>query len=84
MLRKYFGEVLPYLEVTKSEETEEKIEVEMPELTGKTLKEAKEILKEWGLEYETDMENLDAVITDQLPKKGIKIKEGTKVILYCN
>ena len=84
MLRKYFGEVLPYLEVTKSEKAEEKIEVEMPELVGKTLNEAKNNLKELGLECETDAENLDTVITDQLPKKGIKIKEGTKVILYCD
>lgn len=84
MLHRYFGEVLPYLEVTKSEETEEKIVIEMPELSGKTIKEAKDFLKELGLEYETDVENLDTVITEQLPKKGIKIKEGTKVILYCN
>ena len=56
----------------------------MPDVTGITVKEAKQILTELGLEYEIDTDNLEAVITDQLPKKGIGINQGTKVILYSN
>lgn len=79
------GEVLPYLEVVKnSEEEETKMQVEMPELTGLTVKEAKQILTELGLEFEVDTENIEAIISNQLPKKGIQINEGTKVILYTN
>ncbi|MGN1301686.1 MAG: PASTA domain-containing protein, partial [Clostridia bacterium] len=79
------GEVLPYLEVSKnSEEENSSMQVEMPEVTGITLKEAKQILTENGLEYEADTDNMEAIITDQLPKKGIGINQGTKVILYSN
>lgn len=83
MLRKYFGEVLPYLEVTKNEETVSK-QVEMPELINLTVKEAKQILNEYGLNYEVDTEDINAVIINQVPKKGIELAEGTKVILYTN
>ena len=77
------GEVLPYLEVTKSRQEEQAImQVEMPELTGLTVKEAKQILKELGVECEIETDNLEAIITNQLPKKGIQINQGTKVILY--
>ena len=78
------GEVLPYLEVTKNQEAaeENKTMVEMPDLVGKTLKEAKAQLKELGLEYETNIENVDEIISTQLPKKGIQVNQGTKVYLY--
>lgn len=76
------GEVLPYLEVAKhSEEEKTNMQVEMPDLTGITLKEAKKILEELGLEYEIDTDNMEAKVIDQLPKKGIGINQGTKVIL---
>ena len=77
------GEVLPYLEVTKSNVEDKTImQVEMPEVIGKTQKEAKKILEELGLEYEIDTDNMEAIIKEQLPKKGIQIKQGTKVFLY--
>lgn len=78
------GEVLPYLEVSKSQEDTNTMQVEMPELTGMTVKEGIQILKELGLEYEIDTDNVEVIITDQLPKKGIQINQGTKVILYSN
>lgn len=79
------GEVLPYLEVSKnSEEEQANMQVEMPEVTGLTANEAKQILINLGLEYEIDTDNMEAIITDQLPKKGIQINQGTKVILYSN
>lgn len=77
------SEVLPYLEIKKQEE--EKIYVEMPNLTGVKFSEAKKILNELELDISEDI-NLDneAVITEQVPKTGIKIEKGTKVILYGN
>lgn len=74
--------MLPYLEVAKNEEEQESTQVEMPELVGETVQNAKQILKELGLEYEIDTVDTNAVITNQIPKKGIKINQGTKVILY--
>ena len=79
------GEVLPYLKVKKNSVEEQiSLEVEMPELIGITVKEAKQILTELGLEYEIDTDVSDAIIINQLPKKGIQINQGTKVILYSN
>ena len=54
----------------------------MPDVTGLSLNEAEKILKEQGLEYETNINNLEDPISNQVPKKGITIKKGTKVILY--
>ena len=84
LLGKYFGEVLPYLEV-KKQESEEVIKqnIEMPDITGLSLVEAKKILKELNLEVEINGEETEeTVVKEQLPKKGIQIKEGTKVKLY--
>ena len=84
LLGKCFGEVLPYLEV-KKQESEEVIKqnIEMPDITGLSLVEAKKILKELNLEVEINGEETEeTVVKEQLPKKGIQIKEGTKVKLY--
>lgn len=77
---------MPYLELTKKIEDDEQTskKVEMPDVTGKTLKEAKDILKELGLEYEIGTEDLEAVIVNQVPKNGITVNTGAKVILYSN
>lgn len=83
MHHRYYGEVLPYLEVSKQEEAEEITEnVEMPEITGMDLDEAKKTLKELGLEVEIVGEG--ETVIDQLPKKGIQINATTKVTIYCN
>ena len=86
MHHKFCGEVLPYLEVTKSEEKEEqtKMQIEVPKVIGLTLKEAKSILNELGLEYEAETDNMDMVITNQLPKNVIKVSQGTEIFLYTN
>ena len=88
------GEVLPYLEIKKdNEQEEEKKEVEVPNVVGMTKQEAKKTLEDLGLsidireneESEKDEGNTDNqknIITEQLPKPGIKIKEGTSVIIY--
>ena len=80
------GEVLPYLEIKKdNQDEEEKGEVEVPNLIGLTRKEAKKTLEEVGLLIETkeslktNLGEDDETIKSQLPKAGIKIKQGSTV-----
>ena len=80
------GEVLPYLEIKKdNQDEEEKGEVEVPNLIGLTRKEAKKMLEEVGLLIETkeslktNLDDEDETIKSQLPKAGIKIKQGSTV-----
>lgn len=77
-------DVLAYLEVNKDNQTEEDIieEVEVPELREKTVKEAKNILKENGLEliFKEKIENInEKIIIEQMPKPGIKVIKGSKI-----
>ena len=82
------GEVLPYLELKQDKETEEaeKEEVEMPEIRNKTVKGAREILKELGLELEInnlteEINENETYVKEQIPKPGIKITKETKVYI---
>ena len=82
------GEVLPYLDLQEDKESEEeqKEEVEMPEIRNKTIEEAKKFLKEYDLELEIsngteDINEKEAVIKEQIPKPGIKIKKEAKVFV---
>lgn len=54
----------------------------MPDVTNMTIDEAKKILKELELEVEIDGDGEQVV--EQLPKKGIQVNTGTKVIVYSN
>ena len=80
------GEVLPYIEMKKDKETEEdlKQDVIVPDLRNKTIKEAKKELQELELELEieTELEEYDSesIIVEQIPKPGIKLKQGAKII----
>lgn len=82
------AEVLPYLELTKDNEKEEdkKKQVEVPNVEGLTIQEASKVLKEVNLDFqiENEPEDLDkttTIVKEQLPKKGITIYEGTKILL---
>ena len=61
--------------------------MEVPELIGLNLKDAKEKLKELGLELNYEKKDdikineIETKIINQLPKKGIKIIQGNKVIV---
>ena len=85
-----FSEILPYLEVNQGnqEEVEQKEEVQTPDIIGKTIQEAENIMKENGLEVviqniaegeEIDKEN--TTVKDQIPKAGISINKGNKVYI---
>ncbi len=80
------GDVLPYLQLQQDNENKEIIEeVEVPELRNRNVKEAKKVLKEVGLEIETnieitkEMKEEELIIKEQLPKPGIKVKKGSKI-----
>ena len=83
-----FSEILPYLEVNKQvlEEDEEEIihQIQVPDIMGKTLEEAEQILKENNLEVyleneEVDMEN--TYVKNQIPSSGITVNEQSKVVV---
>lgn len=72
------------------DEVEVTEEVNVPNLTGMTLKEAEETVKELGLEIniegvqEENIEELDkenVIITEQTPIEGIKVNKGNKIFV---
>ena len=80
------SEVLPYLEVKqgKPEEIELKNQITVPEITGKTISEAKKILKEYKLEiyinnYSEGLDEENTTIIQQIPQAGISVYEGSCV-----
>lgn len=81
-----FGEVLPYLEVVKDNETEEQIinEIEVPNIEGNSVKEAEKIIKENNLKLvinneQEGMDKENTIIKEQTPKAGVKVKEEANV-----
>lgn len=87
-----FSEILPYLEVSQGNKEELEIveEVSVPNVIGVSIKEAKKILKELGLELniegitEENKETLDkekTIIKEQTPTEGIKINKGNKIFV---
>ena len=83
-----FSEILPYLEVNQgnADEVEIKAEIETPDFTSLTLKEAEKIAKEKKIELvienmqEGEEINKEQVtVVSQVPRPGITIKEGSKV-----
>ena len=78
------GEVLPALEIEK-QETENVINVSVPEVRNISIKEAKAKLKEVELNFNINFEgeiSEEIIVREQLPKPGISIREGTKVELF--
>ena len=81
------GEVLPYLEVKKDNETEEDVKnkVAVPNLEGMTIGEAKKVLKELNLNFEYNEENTEnekeRIITEQVPVSGVEVLEESSIIV---
>ena len=87
-----FREVLPYLEVNQGNQDEIEVieEVEVPNITGLSIKEAEKILKDAGLELsiegitEENKKTIDkenTIIKEQTPTEGIKINKGNKIFV---
>lgn len=81
---KILGEILPYLEL-KEDNEETKINVEtviVPDIKYKTLKEAKQMLKENGLDIKYELEEGDSeekIVISQVPSGGITVNVGSKI-----
>ena len=80
------SEVLPYLEVKqgKPEEVELKNEITIPDITGKTISEAKKTLQEYKLEiyikdYYEWLDEENTIVNNQVPQAGINVYEGSYV-----
>ena len=64
----------------KRQEEEISENIEMPQVTGLELQEARIILENLGVKIETIGEGEKVI--EQLPKKGIQISVGTRVTIY--
>ena len=55
----------------------------MPDITGLSIKEAENVIKELGLEIklEQEIDKENTIIKDQIPNKGIKVNKGSKIII---
>lgn len=63
-----------------------KKQVEVPEIEGISVKEATKLLKERNLQMQIQNEpeeynKEETIIKEQIPKKGINVYEGTKIIV---
>ncbi|MBO5413077.1 MAG: PASTA domain-containing protein [Clostridia bacterium] len=82
-----FGEVLPYLEVVKDNETEEDkvLDVEVPNVEGLSISEAEKVLKDTGLlmniEETEGLDKKNTIVKSQTPSSGIVVKSGSNVYL---
>ena len=84
MASQVLGEVLPYLEINKKESEEDvQEEVIMPNITELTVKEAEKTVQELGLEIkiEEEIDKENTIIQEQIPKEGIKVNRGSKIII---
>lgn len=81
-VRGVFQDILPYLGVKKTYAPGDAggMEVQMPQVTGMSLKEAESALKAVGLTFRTVGQG--AAVTGQLPVEGIALTGGSQVILY--
>lgn len=80
--RSIFEDTLNYLNVEAAYTPAEllTIEANVPNVTGKTVEEAKKIIESSGLKYMVDGSG-DTVL-NQIPKGGIKVNQSSKIMLY--
>ena len=78
-----FREILPYMEINQgnADEIEQIEQVVTPDVVGKSVAEAEKLLKENGLELvlESEVEDTEALVKEQVPSAGIMVKKGSKV-----
>ena len=78
-----FREILPYMEINQgnADEVEQVEQVVTPDIVGKSVAEAEKLLKENGLELvlESEVEDAEALVKEQVPSAGIVVKKGSKV-----
>ncbi|MDP4152656.1 MAG: penicillin-binding transpeptidase domain-containing protein [Bacillota bacterium] len=84
VVRKIMSDVLPYLQVTpKYTEAElQKMEIDVKDLTGKTITEAQKIAREEG--HKLKIEGGGSSIVSQVPRPGAKLASGGQIIVYTD
>lgn len=75
-----FTEVLPLLGIPKTDGSQARKTVIMPDVTGMNIKDARAILREKGIDAVTDGES--RMVTGQLPPAGVQVSEGFCAMLY--
>ena len=84
------SEILPYLGVASSSQeidsSEDSTVVAVPNLTDKTVSEARQILSQIGFTAEVDsvVDENTTIVVDQTPKSGVALEHGSTVYLYVN
>ena len=78
-----FREILPYMEINQgnADEVEQVEQVVTPDIVEKSIADADKLLKENGLELvlESEVEDAEALVKEQVPSAGIVVKKGSKV-----
>lgn len=77
--RQILSDILPYLGIERAE-AEERAEASVPDVTGLSLREAREALAKNGLLAETD--GISDAVSAQAPAAGAKMRAGDCVMLY--
>lgn len=83
LMKELFSEIFKYMDspLAQARYSIEK-DIIIPEVRGKTIEEAKEILKINDLEF--DLEGSDEYITSVVPTPGTTVKEGEKIKVYTD
>ena len=77
------SEILPYLGIQSDNTVTEENTIAVPDLTGKTISEARQILSSLGLNYTTNSLD-DEIVNNQTPKAGTNLHPNGIVALYSN
>ena len=75
-----FREILPLLNVKKTDGSAQRAEVTMPDVTGMNVMDARAILRDLGID--SVMDGTERTVTGQLPPAGVQVKEGFCAMLY--
>ena len=80
-----FREILPYMEINQGnvDEVEQIEQVVTPDVVGMSFGEAEKVIKENGLELvlESEIENSEVLVNEQVPSAGIVVKRGSKIFV---
>lgn len=84
VVKSILEESLQYLNVEPKYSRDEKayIEIEVPDISGKSVEEAQKILKEAGFEMRS--KGNGTIITDQIPKAHTKLTADSTVVVYTD
>lgn len=83
LAKEIYQDIFNYMNILPDNDKDDKesvVEVVIPEVRGCSVEEAKKILKDVSLDYET--EGTGSVVYDISPKPGISVTEKTKITLY--